>query len=533
MSLKPFLTIIPIGGAGQIGSNMTVIQNEETTIVIDCGILFPREHFFSIDYLVPDFSKLKFPISNLIITHGHEDHIGAIPMLVKYFSNITIWSPPFASELISSKLNFIKHSCKINTYKKYDQIKIANLIISPIELEHSIPDTFGIHIEVKSLSLSMFYCSDFKLSNNPKTIKELLRLKEISRKSELKLLMPDSTNITSNIKKTKSEQDIIPTLHNIISEAKSMIVLTCFSSNIERLNNIACIAKQLNRTVYISGKSLQSYITTATKLGYLNKGDFKFSISPNLSKAIIIASGCQCDFNSSFRRIASLDHPNIKPQEGDTFIFSSKTIPGNEKQVSATINQLIENKINVILADEHEIHVSGHAGIEDLNTMYETFAPNYSIPIHGESLFLKKHCEFIDNNWSETKSVFMTNYDELHVNSDKQVTLLERDSIPPILIHGDRRILSKEMISNRRKLATKGLVILNICKKSRTFNLELKGIQLNSKDETNTFNEIITENIKTFKFRNPKHEEQLLRTATGHFFKLKIGYAPVMAISFI
>lgn len=533
MTRKPFLTIIPIGGAAQIGSNMTVIQNEETTIVIDCGILFPREHFFNIDYLVPDFSKLKFPINNLIITHGHEDHIGAIPMLIKYFPNITIWAPAFASELISNKLNFIKQTCKIHTYKKYDQIKIDNLIINPIKVEHSIPDTFGLHIEAKSLSLSMFYCSDFKLSNNPSTLKELARLREISKNSKLKLLMPDSTNITSSVKKTKSEQDIMPALLKVISEAKSMIVLTCFSSNIERLNNIAIIGKQLKRSVYISGRSLQSYIKTAVKLGYLNIDDFKFSIDTNLSKAIIIASGCQCDFKSSFRRIANFDNPHIRPQKGDTFIFSSKTIPGNEKQVSATINHLIENKINVVLAEDHEIHVSGHAGIEDLKMMYEAFIPDYSIPIHGESLFLKKHCEFIDDNWSETKSIFMTNYDELHISSDRQIKLIEKDAIPPILIHGDRSILSKEMISNRRKLATKGLVIINISKKHRTFNFELKGIEFESDDQTNTFKKIISENINTFKFRNPQHEEQLLRTATAQFFKLKIGYAPVTAISFI
>ncbi len=537
---KTLIKVKPVGGVGQIGSNMTLIQGDNDTVLIDAGILFPYEDFFDIDYLIPDLSQIPEP-SHLVITHGHEDHIGAVLHVVKKFPKIKVLASPFTAGLIRKKLEFNHNQYPITEYRHYDQLGFKDFTIDPIHVNHSIPETVGLLIKDTKEQIGIFFISDFKIDfktiyERPFDFEKLIKhTKDLKRK----ILLCDSTNITSNTKETPSEHDLIPVLDDIFLKASSRIFITCFSSNIHRLMTFISLCKKHNKKLVPHGRSMISYLNTANELGMIpdfpsvvRQADTMTGKEDNI---VVLLSGCQGDFRGTFRRFCVSEDSQFKPRPEDTVVLSSKAIPGNEKKISMLINKLSEVGCKVITAQDKLIHVSGHPGRRDLQMLYEKFQPTDIVPIHGESYFIREHIEFAGEVYPKATAHYFHNNDELVIHSDLSIKVVDGPDIEPIIIHGKGIVLEKDKISERRKLACNGSVFLS-----------LKLSSTRAKVEKYTFHTmglptLITQNEEKFKkfldgyfiqinFKDEEKTNEELRVAIRRYFDQVLGYKPMTTI---
>jgi ribonuclease J len=537
---KALISIKPVGGVGQIGSNMTLIQGEHDTVIVDAGILFPYEDFFDIDYLIPDLSNIPTP-THLIITHGHEDHIGAVLHVVKKFPQIKILASPFTAGLIRKKLEFARHPFPVTEYRHFDQLGFKDFTIDPIHVNHSIPETVGLLIKDTKEQIGFFFISDFKIDF--KTIYErpfdFDKLIKHSKDLKKRVLLVDSTNIMSSQKETPSENDLIPVLDDLFTNAESRIFITCFSSNIHRLMTFISLCKKHGKRLIPHGRSMISYLNTANELGMIP--DFQSvvrmaeSMTGKEDDIVVLLSGCQGDFRGTFRRFCVGEDSQFKPRANDTVLLSSKAIPGNEKKISLLINKLSEVGCHVVTAQDKLIHVSGHPGRKDLLMLYEKYSPTDIIPIHGESYFIREHIEYIKESFPQAIPHYILNNDEVVVDHKLDIKISDGETIEPIIIHGKGIILEKDKIGERRKLACNGSVFLS---------LKLSSTQ--AKVEKYSFNflglpNLVTQNEEKFKkfldgyfiqinFKDVEKTKEELRVAVRRYFDQFLGYKPITTI---
>ncbi len=537
MTMPDLLNITPIGGVGQIGSNMTLFESHHEKIIFDTGILFPYEDFFGINYLIPDMENLN-NISALIITHGHEDHIGAITHFVEKFPKVPIYAPGFASSLIQKKLSEHKLNRKINIYNDHSTLAFGDIKIDPIHVNHSIPDTFGLHLSVQN-KISLFFASDFKIDKITPYEKhfDFEKLKKVSKGFGKKILMADSTNIFSAQEKTPSEIEIKPSLQQIIKKSSGHIFLTTFSSNLHRIQTIIDIAENENIHVVTLGRSMKRYIQSGIETGHFHHSkNINFDAIEDLPKSkkiIFILSGCQADFKSAFRRVISCDDKKIIPREGDTLILSSKSIPGNEKKIGLLVNKAIELGMDVFTNQNANIHVSGHPGKKDLLELYSAYEPDLAIPIHGESLFLKEHVKFIQKNCQKTKDYLLFNHWTFSVDETLSIKVVKNKFKDPLIIHGKGIPLPKKTISERRKIATLGHLLISIDQKN-SFEMTMMGIpDVND----SLYDELELQCLSSIKFLTSKFKKaskkdlsEQLRIKMRNFLYEKLGYKPIITV---
>lgn len=537
---KALITIKPVGGVGQIGSNMTLIQGEHDTVIIDAGILFPYEDFFDIDYLIPDLSEVPTP-THLIITHGHEDHIGAILHVIKKFPQIKVLASPFTAGLIRKKLEFNRHPYPITEYRPYDQLGFKDFTIDPIHVNHSIPETVGLLIRDTKEQIGFFFISDFKIDF--KTIYErpfdFDKLIKNSKDLKKRVLLVDSTNIMSSQKETPSEQDLIPVLDSLFAEASSRIFITCFSSNIHRLMTFISLCKKHGKKLIPHGRSMISYLNTANELGMIP--DFNSvvkmaeSVTGKEDNVVVLLSGCQGDFRGTFRRFCVGEDSQFKPRPEDTVLLSSKAIPGNEKKISLLINKLSEVGCHVVTAQDKLIHVSGHPGRKDLLQLYEKFQPTDIVPIHGESYFIREHIAYIKESFPQATPHYLLNQDELIVDHKLSLKVIDGPTVEPIIIHGKGIVLEKDKISERRKLACNGSVFLSLKLTSTQAKVEKFSVNFMGLPTLVTLNE---EKFKRFlenyfiqiNFKDIEKTKEELRIAIRKYFDQILGYKPITTI---
>jgi ribonuclease J len=475
------INICPLGGVGEIGSNMTLIETDEQKIIIDLGILFPYEDFFDINYLIPDLSKIENTKNlKLLISHGHEDHIGAIHHLVLKFPEIEIYAPEFASILIKKKCSEHNIVPVISTYKEEDILYFSDLEVHPIHVNHSIPDTFGFYIRNKN-KIGFFFCSDFKVDLNSSLEKpfNLNKLSKLMLESKSNLFMIDSTNILSP-KKTESENELVINFEKYIQENRRVFV-TLFSSNIYRMQNIIRLAEKYGKKVVPIGRSIHFYLEAAQESKKINFNqntivDIKSIEAYSENKLIFILSGCQGDFLGSLRKIAFGEYGDFKLKIGDLFLFSSKAIPGNEKKINRIYNKITEAGCEIITAHDSLIHASGHPCQEDLKILLSHCIPNFYIPIHGESFFLKRHESFILKNYPQIKPYLILNNDMIEYSESGIKIKKNNQEVLPVIYHSKNIILERPRISERRKLATQGVVFISINKISKKFSLTINGL---------------------------------------------------------
>lgn len=418
------MKIIPLGGLEQIGMNITAIEYEDSIIVIDCGLAFPEDDMLGIDLVIPDITYLKEnaeKVRGLVITHGHEDHIGAIPYIEKEL-NMPIYATKLTMALIENKLK--EHNLMNNTRRKvvkYGQnINLGAFRVEFIRTNHSIADSAALAIYTPAGLL--VHTGDFKIDYTPVFGGriDLQRFAELGKKGVL-ALMADSTNADKE-GFTQSEKTVGKTFDSLFNDNKDhRIIIATFASNVDRVQQIINSAYKYGRKAVIEGRSMVNIITTASELGYINIPDntlIDISEMKNYpdEKVVLITTGSQGENMAALSRIAASIHNKVAIKPGDVVIFSSHPIPGNEKAVFKVINELEAKGAHVIFEDTH---VSGHACREDLKLIYALTNPKYAIPVHGEYRHLKRHAELaVDMGVPKENVKLMTTGDVLEIGED-------------------------------------------------------------------------------------------------------------------
>ena len=467
MESKKKIKVIPLGGLGEVGKNITVIEYGEEIIVVDCGMTFPDSEMYGIDVVIPDVTYLvnnKDRVKGFFITHGHEDHIGAIPYILKQI-NAPIYATNLTIGLIQNKLEEHKmlDIVELNVVKPGDTIALEKLKVEFIRTNHSIADSCALAIHTP-LGI-VVHTGDIKVDFTPVDGKviDLQRLAKIGKQGVL-LLMADSTN-ACHLGYTMSEKTVGETLDNLFSKGTGRIIVATFASNIHRLQQIINSSIKYGRKIAFSGRSMEKISEVAIKLGYLDMPeglliDLKDLKLYNSNQITIVTTGSQGEPMSALTRMASSTHKNIQIEKDDMIIISANPIPGNEKAVSKVINELTQKGANVIYKSIEEIHVSGHACEQELKLLQSILKPKYFMPVHGEYKHLRKHILIAEEvGLEKEKSFILENGDVLSLNR-KSACISGKVQAGNILVDGigigdvgnivlrDRKNLSKDGIIN-------------------------------------------------------------------------------------
>lgn len=467
MESKKKIKVIPLGGLGEVGKNITVIEYGEEIIVVDCGMTFPDSEMYGIDVVIPDVTYLvnnKERVKGFFITHGHEDHIGAIPYILNQI-NAPIYATNLTIGLIQSKLEEHKmlDIVELNVVKPGDTIALDKLKIEFIRTNHSIADSCALAIHTP-LGI-VVHTGDIKVDFTPVdgNVIDLQRLAKIGKQGVL-LLMADSTN-ACHPGYTMSEKTVGETLDNLFSKGNGRIIVATFASNIHRLQQIINSSIKYGRKIAFSGRSMEKISEVAIRLGYLDMPeglliDLKDLKLYNSNQITIVTTGSQGEPMSALTRMASSTHKNIQIEKDDMIIISANPIPGNEKAVSKVINELTQKGANVIYKSIEEIHVSGHACEQELKLLQSILKPKYFVPVHGEYKHLRKHILIAEEvGLQKEKSFILENGDVLSLNR-KSACISGKVQAGNVLVDGigigdvgnivlrDRKNLSKDGIIN-------------------------------------------------------------------------------------
>ncbi|MDX2494578.1 MAG: ribonuclease J [Desulfuromusa sp.] len=463
------LHLLPFGGLGEIGMNMMGIEYAGKILLIDCGLMFPEAYMFGIDLVLPDVNALENrgeDIVGLLLTHGHEDHIGAIPFLWHQLGEPVIYGTGLTLGLLRNKLKEFEldHQVELVQIKPREKIDLSPFEVEPYRAAHSIVD--GVGFAIKTAAGTVIHSGDFKIDQTPVDgeTTDLARLAELGEEGVL-LLLADSTNV-ENEGYTLSEKTVGKVLDEMIPKCQQRVIVATFSSNIHRIQQIADAAKISGRKLLINGRSMVSNVDIARQLGYLSIAEEQFidlremrDLPPE--QVLIITTGSQGEPLSALMRIALGDHKQIELEPGDTVILSSKFIPGNEKAISDLINNLYRRGAEVYYETTSEIHVSGHASREELKLVHNLVKPKYFVPIHGEYRHLVKHQQLaIEMGLPLENTLVLENGQKLTISTEG-LTRGERFETGRVLVDGKGvGDVGKMELRDRRHLANHGLVIL-------------------------------------------------------------------------
>ena len=460
------LKVIPLGGLEQIGLNITAFEYEDSIIVVDCGLSFPEDEMLGIDLVIPDITYLKDnadKVKGFVITHGHEDHIGALPYVLKEL-NIPIYATKLTMGIIEKKLT--EHELIGKTKRKVvkfgQSINLGRFRIEFIKTNHSIVDAAA--LAIYSPAGVVVHTGDFKVDYTPVfgDAIDLQRFAEIGKKGVL-ALMCDSTN-AERPGFTPSEKTVGRTFDTLFSEHKdTRIIIATFASNVDRVQQIINSAYKFGRKVVVEGRSMVNIIDTASKLGYLNIPDKtlidieQLKNYPN-DKTVIITTGSQGESMAALSRMASDSHRKISIMPGDTVIFSSHPIPGNEKAVTNVINELQMKGADVIFQD---VHVSGHACQEEIKLIYSLVKPKYAVPVHGEYKHRKAQAKIAAELGIPKENIYMLQSgDVLEMDSEKAV-VTGKVPVGAILVDGlGVGDVGNVVLRDRQHLAEDGILIV-------------------------------------------------------------------------
>lgn len=470
------IKIIPLGGLDQIGMNITVFEDENDIVIVDCGLAFPTDDLLGIDLIIPDFTYLKEnknKIRGLVITHGHEDHIGAIPYLLKEL-NIPIYGTKLTLALIEGKLKENKIvGYSLNTVNFGDIINLGNTYVEFIKTNHSIVDSCALALYTPAGII--VHTGDFKVDYTP-VFGDAIDLKhfgEVGRMGVLALLS-DSTNAVKP-GFTMSERVVGKTFDSIFSEHdKDRIIVATFASNVDRVRQIIDTASRYGRKVAIEGRSMINIINIATELGYINmkKGvliDTDMLKNYPDNKTVIITTGSQGESMAALSRMAGGTHKKINIKAGDCVILSSTPIPGNEKAVARIINELSRQHAHVIFQDTH---VSGHACAEEIKLIYTLVSPKYAIPIHGEYRHRLEAASLAESIGVEKDNCIMMDVGEVLEISDKGAKITGKVQAGGVYVDGlGVGDVGNIVLKDRQALSTSGIVIIAMALSHRTSHL--------------------------------------------------------------
>ena len=464
------LKIIPLGGLGEIGLNMMAFEYGDTIFVVDAGLMFPEDYMLGIDYVIPDFNYLKenkSKVSGIVLTHAHEDHIGALPYLLKEI-NAPVFGTRFTLGIVRHKLeeHGLLSSTSLNEISHRKKLKIGIFELEFIRVSHSVVD--GIGIAVKTPYGLIVHTGDFKISHTPVdgVMTDLNKFARCGDEGVLALLS-DSTNVEKE-GYTISDKEIGQSLAKIITESKGRIIVALFASNVARIQQIVNIAKSKGSKVLINGRSIEVSTSIAKDLGYIHipekmEIDIKQIDDFKDDEIIIITTGSQGEPMSALARMSRGIHKQIKIKEGDTVIFSSKFIPGNEKAISSIINNLYRKGADVIYEKISAIHVSGHAFQEELKLMISLTKPEHFIPIHGEYRHLILHSRLAEQVGVSKNKILIAEDGQVIEFDENGGKVLDKIMTGRVLIDGKGvGDVGRSVLKERRMLSRDGFVVINM-----------------------------------------------------------------------
>lgn len=476
----PKLRIIPLGGMREVGKNLTVLEYKNDIIIIDCGMTFPEEDLPGIDVVIPDISYLiqkRDHIRGIVITHGHEDHIGAIPYVLKQV-NIPIYGTKLTLALLENKLkeHRLLRSTKMHTVSHGERIKLGRFEVEWINVNHSIPDASALAITTPVGTV--FHTGDFKVDFTPihgEPI-DLNRIAEIGSKGVL-ALFSESTNVLRP-GFSPSEKVVGKTFDRMFALLKDKrLIIATFASNVYRIQQIINAAERYNRKVILSGRSMLNVMGIARDLGYLKVKpntivDIKDMDKYNDNQIVFITTGSQGEPMSAMTRISTGEHRRIKLQKNDVIILSAHPIPGNETAVNHVVNNLLEKGVEVIYESLSEIHVSGHAYSDEHRLLLNLLKPKYFIPVHGEIKMLLKHKEVAQSLGVDPKNIFlMENGNVLEMGRDEAKMVADVPAGEVFVDGLGVGDVGNIVLRDRKHLSEDGLIIVVLAMNRKTGEL--------------------------------------------------------------
>ncbi|MDE6289383.1 MAG: ribonuclease J [Ureaplasma sp.] len=505
--MKNKTAIYALGGLEEIGKNTYVVETEKSMIVVDAGIKFANSTMPGFDALVANFDYLKekeHKISALVITHGHEDHIGGIPYLLKLVKIKKIIASSLTVQLITKKVSEHKDIVcpEIVIFDKLEDIKLHDIKIEFFRVCHSIPDSFGVGIHTNDGLIVSTGDFRFDFATNADNT-DLVKLMEISNKKVDVLLCESTSAEVPGF--SESEKYIIKNIEEIIRNAKGRIFLSTFASNLSRIEQVLKYVKSLNKKILMLGRSMETNIKISRKLGYLKMTDLDFIISKELSnypddEIFVILTGSQGEEAAALNAIANGKHPKIAFKPNDTVILSSNPIPGNFAQVEMLVNKLYKLGVNVVENNpDKKIHASGHATRSELQLMIKAINPKYIMPIHGEYKMLKALKQNAIDLGFDDKNILIAKNGQL-VYLEKHKLSLSQDfvnAVPMFINSGELNSNAKELLETRELLSTDGFMLVSVrhsIEKSKLISISLtpRGTFL-ARESTNILTKIINE----------------------------------------
>lgn len=462
------LMLIPLGGLGEIGKNMMALRYNDEIMVIDAGLMFPEDEMLGIDIVIPDFSYLienKDMIKGIFLTHGHEDHIGALPYVLKEI-DVPVYGTKLTLALVKGKLKENNITAKnLMTVRPRDTVKLGTAFnIKVLKVSHSIPDAVGIAIHTP-IGI-VLHTGDFKFDQTPVDgiVTDFARLAEYGQKGVL-VLLSDSTNV-ERPGLTPSEKVVGQTFEETFRLAKDRIIVATFASNVHRVQQVINAAYKYNRKVAVLGRSMVNVVSIAQEAGYLNVPENTLIEIDELvnyprNRVAIITTGSQGEPMSALTRMAMSDHRRVEIVPGDTVIISATPIPGNEKLVGKIINQLYRQGADVIYEPSSGIHVSGHASQEELKMMMNLVKPKFFVPVHGEYRHLIKHAKLAQQMGIPSENIFVTENGQILEFSKDSGSIGGKVTSGRILIDGlGVGDVGNIVLRDRRQLSQEGILIV-------------------------------------------------------------------------
>ena len=462
------LKIIPLGGLGEIGKNMTAYEFGSDIIVVDCGMGFPDEDMYGIDIVLPDVSYLKANadrIRGLILTHGHEDHIGAVPYVLKDL-DIPIYTTPLTAALVELKLeeHDLLYNTQIFTKKAGSVFRLGCFTVEFIHVNHSIPDSVALAIGTPLGTV--IHTGDFKIDVTPISggMIDLVRLGQLGNDGVLALLS-DSTNVEKP-GHSDSERKVGESFNKLFMGCDKRIIITTFASNVHRLQQIVNVAAKYNRKVAITGRSMENVLRVSTVLGYMDIPENVMVDIEHINKlpknqVVIISTGSQGETMSALYRMAFSEHKQVRIDAGDRVIISASAIPGNENMISRVVDELFHKGAEVIYDRHTDLHVSGHASQEEQKMMLALTKPKYFIPVHGEYRMLVKHAEIGKMMGVQPKNVVIGENGKVIEITKKAITCENTVPSGAVLVDGSGvGEVGSVVMRDRHRLAEDGMVVV-------------------------------------------------------------------------
>lgn len=461
------LRIIPLGGLNEIGKNITLIECDEDIVICDCGMTFPEDEMLGVDIVIPDITYLeknKERIRGIVLTHGHEDHIGAIPYVLKKI-NVSIYGTRLTLGLLENKLKEHNLKPKMHVVNFNDKVRLGKIVVEFIRQCHSIPDSAALAFHTPAGVI--VHTGDFKIDFTPIMggVNDLNRFAELGDKGVL-CLLAESTNVERK-GYTLSERVVGETFRTIFHEyTENRIIVATFASNMQRIQQIIEAAEKHGRKIVLSGRSMINNVKVAKDLGYLRVKDSSIIDINKMNKyddreLCIITTGSQGEPMSALTRIAYNEHRKIQLTPNDLIILSAHPIPGNENAVSKVINKLIELDAKVIYESLGEIHVSGHACQEELKLIHSLLKPRYFIPVHGEQRHLKLHAQLAESMGMNPKNIFIMNNGDVLELDKRKAEIVDEVTSGNVLVDGlGVGDVGNIVLRDRKHLSEDGLIIV-------------------------------------------------------------------------